>query len=265
MHGFLLSQFREAGQGLYRKRNSRRSNLRLLLPFPHTVIKPIPEVGALGLHVLNALRQAIAGEFVEQRDQLISDAVAQVFGALVGFVFTPRQMVSSQKIPESLAGAGEQRTNEGGIGPVHALEFGKVRPPQPLQQPRFNLIIGLMRGGDALRTELFGQFQRHRPTPFPRLGLNTGGFMLEELADLEMIRNAQSLAYVPDERGIRLCFWAELVVEVNDIELELMAGAEALEEMEQGNGVAAPTHADKDAASGTNQLMLDECFAEALE
>ena len=89
--------------------------------------------------------------------------------------------------------------------------------------------------------------------------------MLKGFTDLEMTRKLQALAQVLDEFCIRSRFLTKRVIEVNHFELELMAGAEVLEQVEQGHRIAAAAHTDKDSASGTDQLMPGQCCAEALE
>ena len=56
--------------------------------------------------------------------------------------------------------------------------------------------------------------------------------MLKGFTDLEMARKLQALAQVLDEFCIRSRFLTKLVIEVNHFELELMAGAEVLEQVE---------------------------------
>ena len=196
----------------------------------------------------------------QQRKQIEADGVAQIFAAEIGTIGHERQAFGVGEGVNLLPRDREQRPDDAAIDRLNAAQAAQPHAANQPGQHSFRLIVGVMRGGDFLRADAVSDgFEKLIPH-------SAGGVLRRKLVAPNERRNIarvnragkrERCRELSDKFGIpRRFVAAKLVIQMRDMEANVEAAAQPMQDMQEDNGIRAAGDADDDEVFWRDEMML---------
>ena len=171
----------------------------------------------------------------QRRDQQCAHAVAREIGALIARIGAVLELMSGRVFHQRRLGHAQQRPDEGTASQRDARQTAQSGAAQQPQQNGFNLIVGMMRGGNSCRarTALCGEKKT-----IARLTRDTLAAQLCVGACRDQ-RDLPAAAQLRDPGRIVSALGAHAVVEVRGAHLDAQACRVSPQQVQQNDGIDA--------------------------
>ena len=203
--------------------------------------------------------------FLQPGDQLVANAIAENSWGGVGGVVAEAKFIRPSKLQELRAGVAEERPNELNflidrrrVAPLHARESFPAAAAQEPQKKQLDLVIGVMRQGNAWAARVTSHASKELVPQMPRRHLDGDTFFARKGADRPLLdetgqaQRGGGMAHEPLV-GVTAAS-AQTVVEMSHCKPPARRLGQPGQNVQQNGRIQATGSGDDDALPWTEQV-----------